>query len=87
MRVRTGRFRSVSPNLVEIVNRNPLPLHVGNPSLLQPAVDASAAETHQAGQPRRRSCATLDLPVNKETQFQFRVQNLPEGEALTESEV
>jgi tetratricopeptide (TPR) repeat protein len=29
----------------------------------------------------------LDLPVNKEIQFQFRVQDLPEGEALTETEM
>jgi tetratricopeptide (TPR) repeat protein len=29
----------------------------------------------------------LDLPVSEEIQFQFRVQDLPEGEALTDTEV
>jgi tetratricopeptide (TPR) repeat protein len=87
MRVRTGRFRSDFLSLLRIVNRDPMLLHIGNPLLPQPAVDASAAETRQAGQPHRCSCDTLDLLVNKEIQFQFRVQNLPEGEAVTEAEV
>ncbi|MFT5498607.1 MAG: tetratricopeptide (TPR) repeat protein [Kiritimatiellia bacterium] len=87
MRVRTGRFRSDFPNLVGVVNRDPLLLHVGNPLLLQPTVDGNAAETRQAGQPHRCSCDTLDLLVSEEIQFQFRVQDLPEGEAVTKTEM